>query len=486
MQRRAMALLLSGVTFVPLILEACTSSGEGGPGGASAGGGDAPIASSGRGALGGATAEVSGGLEANGGRMTEESAGSGGIDSPRETALGSACDTASECESGYCVEGVCCESACAETCQACGPDGRCNVVPSDDEACGEIQCPASSECRKYPEKLTAQRCAAFLQCITSAACEAAPEKLGTPCGTQGACNGQGGCTLLRNGAPCTSDIVCASGVCLSKQCAVPVTSCAQLTAQFEGAVEISGALRSAAPSTNIVGGAVLLDGDFSDGATSVCLDDQDLPLSYKDSWNGMVEIPIVSKGAHSLRLRFPNHTVSKKIALTVTSTPSPGPTYFDSAAKPAVPAFGKPPAVVVPKNVAMLEPITNGWGDKYGAIYNWLIGGTPGVIAPYGSMKGLEGSETVISFSGSWDLPHHRLNLTISNNEFPPQSWEYIAIMTCPDAHFIQYNAETIDLCGPDVSKVPPGLLEGVSRHLLFFPVSIPAPQALLYSGTTF
>ncbi len=38
--------------------------------------------------------------------------------------LGSTCDDASDCDSGFCTDGVCCERACLGTCKACGEPGE--------------------------------------------------------------------------------------------------------------------------------------------------------------------------------------------------------------------------------------------------------------------------------------------------------------------------------------------------------------------------
>lgn len=49
-------------------------------------------------------------------------------------ALGSGCDDAFECNSGFCVDGVCCDGACDGTCQACGATGACFSVASAEDS----------------------------------------------------------------------------------------------------------------------------------------------------------------------------------------------------------------------------------------------------------------------------------------------------------------------------------------------------------------
>ena len=84
--------------------------------------------------------------------------------------VGAKCSKDSECELGFCTDGVCCESSCRAACKQCLPAGKCNAVPVDDDACGNIGCPADTACRDYQSSITSNRCASFGMCKTAAAC----------------------------------------------------------------------------------------------------------------------------------------------------------------------------------------------------------------------------------------------------------------------------------------------------------------------------
>ena len=50
--------------------------------------------------------------------------------------IGTACESAMDCASGYCVDGVCCDSSCPGVCDACnvvGFSGLCTVTPENDD-----------------------------------------------------------------------------------------------------------------------------------------------------------------------------------------------------------------------------------------------------------------------------------------------------------------------------------------------------------------
>lgn len=87
---------------------------------------------------------------------------------------GAACGAGQECTSGFCADSVCCNTACAGACQACsaaakgtGASGSCgNVIAGQDPHNNCTQQAASS------------------------------------CGTDGACNGSGGCRLWAGGTVC--------------------------------------------------------------------------------------------------------------------------------------------------------------------------------------------------------------------------------------------------------------------------------------------
>jgi hypothetical protein len=68
-----------------------------------------------------------------------------------EASLGQACGSGADCSSGHCADGVCCETACDEVCATCNQPsnlGSC-VTSTSDDACDQLVCPASTECRTY-------------------------------------------------------------------------------------------------------------------------------------------------------------------------------------------------------------------------------------------------------------------------------------------------------------------------------------------------
>jgi hypothetical protein len=71
-------------------------------------------------------------------------------------AVGAACDSAVQCESGACVDGVCCQTACSGTCQACnlpGTEGVCTPVPAGEPRPGTCErCDGDGGCElPWPE-----------------------------------------------------------------------------------------------------------------------------------------------------------------------------------------------------------------------------------------------------------------------------------------------------------------------------------------------
>lgn len=171
---------------------------------------------------------------ATGGR-TDGSGGSNGSEcSTRCNALGEACESPNDCESGLCTDGVCCESRCDGICQACSAeltgaaDGKCTDVlrdtdPDDDceeeapESCGNTGlCDGRGECAVQPEDttcgagscsadvaLTAKTCDGEGTCRDGAEVECAPYACGT-----GAC--RSGCS---SNAHCAGDFVCIGSSC---------------------------------------------------------------------------------------------------------------------------------------------------------------------------------------------------------------------------------------------------------------------------------
>src|SRR5262249_22968934 len=91
------------------------------------------------------------------------------------TARTTACTGDSQCMTGHCEDGVCCDTVCGG-CMACtvakrgkGTDGECGFIPVDKDP--DNDCPKTDV---------------------------------STCGTVGACNGAGACTLHPAGAVCAA------------------------------------------------------------------------------------------------------------------------------------------------------------------------------------------------------------------------------------------------------------------------------------------
>ena len=118
---------------------------------------------------------------------------------------GQACTASDQCQSRFCVDGVCCENACAGRCQFCASPasrGSCQPVRSgapDPRAAAGVTDPARVCVDQGP----------------------------ATCGTNGRCDGSGGCLRYESGTVCRAarcesganaefgDSVCTSGSCRS-------------------------------------------------------------------------------------------------------------------------------------------------------------------------------------------------------------------------------------------------------------------------------
>jgi hypothetical protein len=120
--------------------------------------------------------------------------------------LGQACSTGTQCKSGFCADGVCCESDCQGRCSYCAlPSalGRCVPIAAD------VPDPRAAAGVSDPNRVCTDQGAAS-------------------CGTNGRCDGQGGCQRYPNGTTCREQTCnpatnewTADGVCLGGACAVP-------------------------------------------------------------------------------------------------------------------------------------------------------------------------------------------------------------------------------------------------------------------------
>lgn len=132
---------------------------------------------------------------------------------------GTACTSATECDSGSCVDGVCCRTSCDTVCTRCdapGQEGECTVTASDP-ACS-ISCPDASECRTYGSGALSANCEAAGLCRSVTECTPSDAPAGTACaGEAGECDGLGECVVAgkkRLGEGCAADDECGQGNCV--------------------------------------------------------------------------------------------------------------------------------------------------------------------------------------------------------------------------------------------------------------------------------
>jgi hypothetical protein len=97
-------------------------------------------------------------------------------------ALGQACAAGTECASGQCVDGACCSAV------SCGPCATCNLPG------------AAGSCKPLPAGTPEPHGLCPVQPVTT-------------CGTDGTCNGNGGCASYPNGIVCRMSRTCQNGVC---------------------------------------------------------------------------------------------------------------------------------------------------------------------------------------------------------------------------------------------------------------------------------
>jgi hypothetical protein len=147
-------------------------------------------------------------------------------------ALGQPCSAATECASGFCADGVCCASACTGSCRSCALStslGTCAPVPlgagdphkvcvdQHASSCGtDGMCDGAGGCHKYPAgtECAAETCASGVYTPTST-CDAngncrAPDAIA--CAPY-VCNGARCYTACGADANCASGNVCVQGSC---------------------------------------------------------------------------------------------------------------------------------------------------------------------------------------------------------------------------------------------------------------------------------
>ncbi len=126
--------------------------------------------------------------------------------------IGQDCTAGTQCGSGFCVDGVCCDTACTGKCFFCAsPEarGKCQAVKAN------VVDQRAARGEKDPAKICAVQDPAT-------------------CGTDGRCDGKGGCQKYKDNTPCaqarcdgTANTQTAAGVCTGGSCRVPAArSCA--------------------------------------------------------------------------------------------------------------------------------------------------------------------------------------------------------------------------------------------------------------------
>ncbi|HWO09584.1 MAG TPA: hypothetical protein VNN80_08905 [Polyangiaceae bacterium] len=138
---------------------------------------------------------------------------------------GGACQSDADCGAGSCLAtaaggSVCCTADCGGACRRCAASGlQCEPL-DDDESCGDIPCPADTECRDFPASVSAGRCIGGRCGSPERLCVGSPVHAGLPCGDRSLCDTEGECSQARlgSGRPCTVNGQCLSGFCADGMC----------------------------------------------------------------------------------------------------------------------------------------------------------------------------------------------------------------------------------------------------------------------------
>ena len=181
-------------------------------------------------------------------------------------APGSACSSATACQTGFCTDGVCCDSACLGQCEACdasGSMGTCSAVPkgdsphggrtacvTDGSVCGGVCDGATLDNCKYPFDVVcrAGTCAPGAgpddpatstleaSCVGNGSCPAEQQQL---CGVDG-CDTKGkqcdgACAADKNA--CKAGQYCSGGECVPRR---PVASTCANDAQCDSNFCVDG------------------------------------------------------------------------------------------------------------------------------------------------------------------------------------------------------------------------------------------------------
>lgn len=141
---------------------------------------------------------------------------------------GEACTGSADCGEGACratAAGarVCCTAACDTSCKLCAPSGVSCQQLTDDAACGNISCPASTTCRTFPPTVTTNRCIAGSCGSPDAVCPGTARNAGSSCSATLLCDEVGNCAVPKEerslGQSCgQNNQICGQGSCIGGRC----------------------------------------------------------------------------------------------------------------------------------------------------------------------------------------------------------------------------------------------------------------------------
>ncbi len=143
--------------------------------------------------------------------------------------IGVGCGADEECASGPCVDGVCCKTGCSGSCYACnvpGLGGTCSPVPAGTVDPKNV-CAVSST-----------TCGTNGKCNGSGGCYVAPAR--TECGSscsgnviiRKSCDGAGNCT--GTGVPCNNNLTCANSTDCKTNCSTDTDCTGGLVCNYQG------------------------------------------------------------------------------------------------------------------------------------------------------------------------------------------------------------------------------------------------------------
>ena len=167
---------------------------------------------------------------------------------------GGTCTKGTDCASGFCADGVCCNQACAGACQSCAltaSRGTCTPVPANNvdnhaickdqgaTSCGTNgRCDGAGGCAKYAVNTVcgAEKCANNIYtgpptCNTTGQCVAPATRVCTPF----ACNGTkcaDSCTPATSTTACVAPNVCNNNSCGKKLPGAPCSAAAECASNF--------------------------------------------------------------------------------------------------------------------------------------------------------------------------------------------------------------------------------------------------------------